>query len=265
MSRFVSGLYVGAVAHHRFKPRRHRLRYRLFMLLLDLDELAELDRGRRLFAHNRAGLISFHDADHGDGSGAPLRPQIERQLAAADLPTGGPIRILCLPRVLGFVFNPLSEIYCHAPDGRLIAVVHQVSNTFGERHSYLLRVGEADGEAVRHSCAKRFHVSPFMDMELSYDFRILPPGERVSTAISVSDEEGPVLAAVFAGARRPLTDANLLEAWLTHPLVTLKVVGAIHWEALKLWLKGMKPRRKPDPPDEAWTVEPARSERAEAA
>lgn len=264
MSRFASGIYLGAVTHRRFKPRRHALRYRLFMLLLDLDELEELDRTRRLFAHNRAGLLSFHDADHGDGSGAPLRPQIERQLRAGDLPVGGPIRILCLPRVLGFAFNPLSEIYCHAPDGRLIAIVHQVSNTFGERHAYLLRV-EADGAAVRQSCAKRFHVSPFMDMDLAYDFRITPPGGRVATAIRVSDAQGPVLAAAFSGERRPFTDANLLEAWLTHPLVTLKVVAAIHWEALKLWLKGVKLRHRPPAPEAAYTVEPARPGRARAA
>lgn len=265
MSRFASGVYTGVVTHRRFKPRRHALRYRLFMLLLDLDELEELGRTRRLFAYNRAALLSFHDADHGDGSGRPLRPQVETQLEAAGLPTGGPIRILCLPRVLGFVFNPLSEIYCHAPDGRLIAIVHQVSNTFGERHSYLLRVDQADGGAVRQSCAKRFYVSPFMDMDLAYDFRIMPPGERVSTAIRVSDAEGPVLAAAFAGERRPLTDANLLEAFLTHPLVTLKVVAGIHWEALKLWLKGMGLRHRPAPPAEAFTVEAVEHERAEAA
>jgi DUF1365 family protein len=252
MSRFVSGLYPGVVHHARLKPRRHRLSYRVFMLLLDLDELPTLDRERRLFGHNRAALLSFHDRDHGDGSGS-LRPQIERRLAEAGLPAGGPIRILCMPRVLGFGFNPLSEIFCHAPDGRLIAIVHQVSNTFGERHCYLLPVHEADGR-VRQACAKRFYVSPFMDMDLAYDFDIDPPGEAVSVGIRVSDADGPLLTAAFAGRRRPLTDANLLEAWLGHPLVTLKVVAGIHWEALKLWGKGMKLRRRPAPPAEAFTI-----------
>jgi DUF1365 family protein len=265
MSRFASGLYLGAVTHRRFKPRRHSLRYRLFMLLLDLDELEALDRERRLFGYHRRALLSFHDADHGDGSGAPLRPQIERRLEAAGLPVGGPIRILCLPRVLGFVFNPLSEIYCHAPDGRLVAIVHQVTNTFGERHSYLLPVEEADGAAVRQGCGKRFYVSPFMDMDLAYDFRIVPPGERVSTAIRVRDADGPVLSAAFSGERRPMTDANLLEAWLGHPLVTFKVVAAIHWEALRLWLKGVKLRRRPPPPAEPFTVQAPVRERARAA
>jgi DUF1365 family protein len=266
MSRFVSGIYTGAVTHRRFKPRRHNLRYRLFMLLIDLDEVEALDRERRLFAYNRPGLLSFHDADHGDGSAEPLKRQIERQLRAAGLPAGGPIRILCLPRVLGFVFNPLSEIYCHGPDGRLAAIVHQVTNTFGERHSYLLAVQERDGDAVRQACAKRFYVSPFMDMDLTYDFRIAPPGERASTAIRVSDAAGPVLAAAFAGERRPITDANLLEAWLGHPLVTLKVVLGIHWEALRLWLKGMRLRRRPAAPAQPYTVQvPAAPRRAEAA
>jgi len=254
VSRFASGLYPGLVHHARLKPHRHRLSYRIFMLLLDLDELPALDRERRLFGHNRGALLSFHDKDHGDGSG-PLRPQIERRLAEAGLPTGGPIRILCMPRVLGFVFNPLSEIFCHAPDGRLVAIVHQVSNTFGERHSYLLPVDGGDDGEVRQACAKRLYVSPFMDMDLNYDFDIVPPGERVRVGILTADAEGPILIASFAGERRPLTDANLLEAWLAHPLLTLKVVADIHWEALKLWRKGMRLRKKPTPPAEAFTID----------
>lgn len=253
MSRFASGLYQGIVTHARLKPRRHALRYRIFMLLLDLDELPALDRARRLFGHNRSALLSFHDRDHGDGSG-PLRPQIERRLAEAGLPVGGAIRILCLPRVLGFVFNPLSEIFCYGRDGGLIAIVHQVSNTFGERHSYLLPVTAADGPVVRQACDKRFYVSPFMDMDLAYDFGIVPPGEQVRVAIRVSDAEGLMLTATYAAERKPLTDANLFDAWLSHPLVTLKVVAGIHWEALRLWLKGMKLRRRPAPPAEAFTV-----------
>jgi DUF1365 family protein len=252
MSRFVSGVYSGLVGHSRLKPRRHALRYRSFMLLLDLDELDRLDRARGLFGHNRPALLSFYDRDHGDGSGA-LRPQIERRLAEAGLPTGGPIRILCMPRVLGLVFNPLTEIFCHAASGELIAIVHQVSNTFGERHSYLLPAAEADGH-VRQACDKRFYVSPFMDMGLTYDFDIVPPGERTSIAIRVSDTDGLMLTATFDATRKPFTDANLLEGWLAHPLLTLKVVAGIHWEALKLWLKGMKLRKRPRAPEAAYTV-----------
>jgi hypothetical protein len=267
MSRPSSGLYEGVVAHSRLRPRRHRLRYRIFMLLLDLDELEVLDRERLLFGHNRAALISFHDRDHGDGSG-PLRPQIERRLAEAGLPAGGAIRILCMPRVMGAAFNPLSEIFCHHPDGRLMAIVHQVTNTFGQRHSYLLpaAAAAAEGEAVRQACDKRFYVSPFMDMGLSYDFDIVPPGERTSIAIRVGDAEGLMLSASFTAARRPLTDANLLEAWLSHPLLMLKVLAGIHWEALRLWLKGVRLRRRPPPPADAFTIaRPAAKPKARAA
>lgn len=263
MSRLASGVYSGLVGHSRMRPRRHSLRYRIFMLLLDLDELESLDRERVLFGHNRPALLSFHDRDHGDGSG-PLRPQIERRLVEAGLPTGGPIRILCMPRVLGFVFNPLSEIFCYAPSGELIAIVHQVSNTFGERHSYLLPAAELDGR-VRQACDKRFYVSPFMDMGLTYDFNIVPPSERASIAIRVSDAEGLMLTATFDAARKPMTDANLLEAWLAHPLVTLKVVAGIYWEALKLGLKGMKLRKRPPAPTEAFTVARVEESSARAA
>jgi DUF1365 family protein len=252
----VSALYDGAVVHRRFRPRAHRLRYRLFQLLLDLDALPALDRGLRLFAHNRFALLSHHDCDHGDGSGRPLRGQIERMLASAGIDAGGgPIRLLAMPRVLGHVFNPLSLYYCHWPDGGLAAVVLEVNNTFGERHFY---VAGAQHGAVRSACAKAFFVSPFMSLDMTYDFRLAAPGERAEVAILGREAGGaPLMFARFAARRRPLTDAALLRAFLVHPLVTLKVVAAIHLEALKLLAKGLRLQPKPTPPTRAVTVAPS--------
>ena len=244
-----SALYVGQVAHVRRRPRHHALRYRIFMLLLDLDELSGLDRRLKLFSLGRFNLTSFRAWDHGDGSPTPLRDQIERHLDAAGLSiAGGPIRVLCLPRVLGYVFNPISAYFCYRRDGGLHAILYEVNSTFGERHSYLIAAApDADG-VVRQTAAKRLHVSPFMEMELDYAFRVVPPGDRLSLAIEVSDGEGAVLNASFAARRRPLDDRVLLAAWLSHPLVTLKVIAAIHWEAVRLMAKGLRLRAGPKAP-----------------
>jgi uncharacterized protein len=211
-----------------------------------LDELERLDGTLRLFAHRRLALASFHEADHLDGASLPLKPRVEAQLAAAGVAHGGPVRVLCMPRILGGVFNPLTVYFCHGPDGRLSAILYQVTNTFGERHSYLIPT-LGDGP-VAQACDKGFYVSPFMDMEVSYAFKIQPPGERVAVAVDVHDAKGQVLATAFAGRRVELTDGALMKAWLTHPLMTLGVMAAIHGHALLIWLKGESIRRRPPPP-----------------
>jgi DUF1365 family protein len=251
----VSGaLYHGVVRHARSRPRTHRLAYRIFMALLDLDGLDRLDRSLRLFSRNRFNLISFHDRDHGDGSGA-LRPWVEGALREAGIePDGGRIDLLAMPRVLGHAFNPLSLYFCRRRDGTLAAIVHQVNNTFGERHSYVIPVEDPGAPVIVQACAKRFYVSPFMDMDLTYDFRIAPPGEGVGVHIRVSDAGGLLMTASFDGERRPMTDAGLLRAWLGHPLLSLKVLGAIHWEALWIWLKGVGFRSRPPAPERPVTA-----------
>ena len=267
----ISALYDGEVVHQRLAPKRHRLRYRLFQLLVDLDELPALDESLRLFAHNRAALFSLHDRDHLAGDGRPLRAQIEVMLADAGIEAGGPIRLLGMPRVLGYVFNPLSVYYCHRPDGGLAAVVLEVNNTFGERHVYLVEAGSgSDGQVVRQSCEKGFFVSPFLGLDMTYDFRLAAPAERAATAITVRARDGaPILTAAFAGQRQPLTDRALGRAFAAHPLLTLKVVAGIHWEAVKLIAKGVKLRGKPTPPLRPVTVvrapSPARPETRRAA
>jgi hypothetical protein len=252
-----SAIYDGAVVHQRLAPRRHRLRYRLFQLLVDLDDLPALGRRLRLFGHNRFAVFSLYDRDHLAGERRPLRGQIEAMLGQAGIDlSGGRIRLLCMPRVLGYVFNPLSLFYCHRPTGELAAVVMEVNNTFGERHCYLIEAGAATGgRIVRSGCAKTFFVSPFLGLDMSYDFRLAAPGQTVATAILGRGEDGaPIISAAFRGQRRDLDDANLAAAFFSHPLLTLKVILAIHWEGGKLLANGVGLRVKPTPPPHPVTV-----------
>ncbi len=252
MIDFASAIYPGVVTHTRLKPRQHKLRYSVFMLLLDLDELGDLNKALRLFGLDRFALTGFSQRDHLDGSEVPLKAQVEAHLAKAGIAAGGPIRLLCMPRILGGVFNPISVYFCYRADQTLSAVFYEVNNTFGEKHCYLI---PATGEGViEQGIDKGFYVSPFMDMDLTYGFRILPPGEAVSISIEVKDTEGLVLAAAFGGHQIALTDAALWRAWWTHPLMTLGVMAMIHWEALKIWLKGEHVRQRPTVPLDLVTV-----------
>lgn len=244
-------LYRGHVLHRRLRPRVHTLRYRVLHLLVDIDRLDELSAGLRLFGHNRFALFAIHDRDYGNGT--PLRAHVEKLMHAAGIqPDGGPIRLLTMPRLLGYAFNPLSTWFCHGRDGALRAIVYEVSNTFGERHSYVMAVAPG-ARPVRHTTAKRFHVSPFLPMDMAYAFRVLPPGARLAIGITVSDAGGPVLAAIHTADREKLSDATLLRAALAFPLVTFKVTAGIHWEALKLWVKRVPLFRKPPPPETPFT------------
>ena len=235
-----SAIYRGEVVHERLRPKRHRLRYGVFSLLLDLDELPLLDRRFRLFGYNRWAPFSFHDRDHGPASGEPLRPWIEARLRDAGLqPDGGAIRLLCYPRVFGYVFNPLSVYFCYRRNGELAAIVYEVCNTFGERHCYVLPARSGSGNVIRQSCDKALYVSPFIDMDCTYHFRIISPGEGVSVVIRQEDGEGLLLAAAFRGEKQAWSESALARCLAGFPLLTFKVTAAIHWEALKLWLKGV--------------------------
>ena len=257
MTMDVSALYQGVVTHARFGPRRHRLRYRIFMLLLDLDELPTLLGRLKLLASGRFGLLSFRAADHGDRTGLDLKAYAQGVLADAGIVADGPVRLLCMPRILGYGFNPLSLYFCHRADGELAAILYEVRNTFGERHSYLAAT-PAQGAMVRQTAPKRFYVSPFMDMDLAYDFEISPPGEAVSVTVGVRRGDEPVLTASFWGQRSTLTDASLLKAWLRHPLLSFKVIAGIHWEAVRILARGIGLRRRPPPPAHPVTLgEPA--------
>lgn len=256
MSEPAASLYVGEVMHRRLRPFQHRFVYRVFSICIDIDRLQEIASASRLFACNGPGLLSFHDRDHGPRDGTSLRPWIDGQLRAAGLPTGGPIRLLCFPRILGYVFNPLSMFFCHDVSGRLIAILHEVKNTFGEQHGYLIPVS---GEGVvRQEAEKLFYVSPFIAMDCRYRFRIVPPGERMAIVIRQSDAEGDLLVATHRARRLAFSDRNLLRCLLGHPLMTLKVISAIHWQALRLWLKGARVHERPPAPASQVTLGGAR-------
>jgi uncharacterized protein len=244
-----SYLYVGSVMHRRFRPRPHHFRYRVFWMLLDLNELPRLSEQLKLFSYDDFNLFEFRDSDHGDGTSTPLRTQVHGWLADAGCSVGdGPIRLLCMPRTLGFCFNPLSVYFCYGADGTLAALVYQVHNTFGGRHRYVFPVGR-ENSAARQQCAKDFFVSPFLDMDLRYRFRLSGPGDRIALAIRARSALGPMMDAVMSGARRDLTDRELARLALAIPVVTVKVVSAIHWEALRLWFKGLRfrPERRAHP------------------
>lgn len=259
-----SSIYIGWVAHRRLKPVRHAFRYRCYWLLFDLDELPAISQRLRFFSHNRWNLFSFYDRDHASGGDAPLRPLLQHHLARAGVKLdGGAIRILCMPRVLGFVFNPLSVHFCYGADGELRALVYEVHNTFRQRHSYLIAVSQTPDEAahtthVEQRAAKRFYVSPFLDMAMTYDFKVRPAAEDVAVVIRGQDQGGQVIAAWLSGTRWQLTDGALLRLFLTLPLLTLKVVAAIHWQAVLLWRKGVPLVPRPDPPAESVTLQQSR-------
>ncbi len=223
--------------HRRHRPVIHRFRYRVFTLLLDLDRAETSTHKLRLLSWNRFNLFSFYDRDHGPRDGSGLRLWVEDHLRAAGIePDGGTIRLLCFPRILGYVFNPLSLYFCHRRDGSLAAMVYEVKNTFGEQHAYVLPAVHGEG---RHRCAKSFYVSPFIGMSASYHFRLRPPDERLAISIRETDAQGPLLDAVMTGRRADLNDLALARCFVAYPLMTLKVIAAIHFEAFRLWRKGL--------------------------
>lgn len=253
-----NALYMGHVMHRRLRPSVHQLRYRIFSLLLDLDELDELDCRLRFFSRGRFNLLSFHDRDHGDGSTTPLREQALAHLQNAGVAEVGRIRLLAMPRVLGFVFNPLSVYFCERQDGGLAAILYEVHNTFKERHIYVLPV-EDGARPIGQDVAKRFYVSPFLPMSLHYVFRVRPPAADVRIAIAVVDCEGPILTAVHSARALPLSDVWILRAVASLPLMTFKVVAGILWEAGKLKFKGVAIHPHPRSPAGSATIREART------
>ena len=238
-----AALYFGEVMHARLKPMGHRFSYRVMNLLIDLDRLEEADRRSPLFGINRAALYSFHEADHGERDGSPLRAYVRQRAAEQGIDlTGGKVLLLCYPRLLGYTFNPLSVYFCYSADGRLALIVYEVRNTFGDIHAYVLpvRPGELSAAGLRQAQDKLFYVSPFVEMTMRYHFRLTLPGEQVRLRVLETDREGPLLAATFSGRRAALTTRALLRSFVALPLVTLKIMAAIHWEALRLWLKGAR-------------------------
>ena len=242
-------LYIGEVMHQRLRPFGHRLAYRVFSLLVDLDRLDELDRMSPLFSVDAANLVAFRQSDHvAEGS---VRAHADRLLAQAGLDRpAARILLLCYPRIFGYVFNPISVYFAYDDAGALVALIYAVRNTFGEKHTYVARIepGDMSDAGVRQTRRKLFHVSPFVGMDARYHFHVLPPGETVRLRINETEAGEPLLAASFGGSVAQLNSAALTACLLKIPLMTWKITAGIHWEALKLWLKGARFHRSPPAP-----------------
>jgi len=244
-------LFPGDVMHARLKPFGHRFVYTVFSLLIDIDRLDEANKASRIFSINRPNLTSFYESDHVEDGGETLRQFVDRLLAQAGQRTrASRVLLLCYPRILGYVFNPISVYFAYDAAGELTAMIYAVRNTFGERHTYVapIRPGELGPAGVRQERTKIFHVSPFIDMGTRYHFRVLPPGRIVRLRIHETEKGEPLLAATFVGEQKTLDTTTLATCLLKIPFMTWKITAGIHWEALKLWLKGARFRRSPPPP-----------------
>ncbi|GAB5389347.1 MAG: DUF1365 domain-containing protein [Alphaproteobacteria bacterium] len=233
-------LFDTRVLHRRLKPFGHCFRYSIWQLLIDIDRLDELDRISPLLGVDRTAPIQFRRQDHGARDGSSLRGWAMRKLRYFPVPQGGwgRFQLLCMPRVLGMGFNPLSIWYCEDGLGRIAAMIWEVSNTFGEAHCYVIPNDPDTGLSLRQSCDKAFYVSPFIGMKQRYTFRTARPDDRMRVIIHQQDEEGGQMVAAMTGNRKPLSTSSLSGIALAQPLLPVKVLGAIHWQAFRLWLKG---------------------------
>ena len=223
----------------RFKPKVHFFKYKVFSLLIDLSELNILEKKISFFSHNSFNLISFFDKDHGERDGSSLINWVNKNLKENNIFFEDiKIRLLCYPRILGYVFNPLSVFYVYDKKDNLISILYEVKNTFGEQHTYIFRVEK--NNMLQHNCFKKFHVSPFIEMNCNYFFRILKPSEKISVIIDQYQQNEKILFASQEGKRVDFTTIELLKSYIKHPLMTFKIISAIHFEAFKLWLKGIK-------------------------
>ena len=235
----ISCIYNGTVIHKRFKPKIHFFKYKVFSLLIDLSELNNLDKKIGFFSYNKFNLISFFDKDHGDRDGSSVINWVKKNLKENDVNCENiRIKLLCYPRILGYVFNPLSIFYVYDKNDKLISLLYEVKNTFGEQHTYIFKIKE--NNLLKHNCEKKFHVSPFIEMNCSYFFRTLKPAEKVSIIIDQYQLNEKILYASQDGKRTDFTTSELIKSYLKHPLMTFKVIAAIHFEAFKLWTKGIK-------------------------
>tara|TARA_B100000965_G_C19571314_1_gene749253 strand:- start:207 stop:968 length:762 start_codon:yes stop_codon:yes gene_type:complete len=235
-----SCIYNGHVSHSRFKPIKHFLKYNIFSLLLDLDELEILEKKIPIFSCDKFNIFSFYNKDHGERDGTKVKDWVFRVLKKYKIENDiDNVKLLCYPRIFGYVFNPLSIFYCYKKD-KLEAIFYEVKNTFNEQHTYIFKI--KNNSNLTQQCDKKFYVSPFMDMATSYYFEIKNPAEDLYVFIKQSDKEGAVLTAMQKGKKKNFSSKQLLINFMKYPLMTLKIIGAIHFEALRLWKKGAKYR-----------------------
>jgi len=239
-----SCIYNGTVIHKRFKPKEHFFKYRVFSLFIDLSELEMLNNKIRFFSYNRFNLISFQEKDHGERDGSSLTKWVKKHLDENNINSENiKIKLLCYPRILGYVFNPLSVFFVYDNLEKLVSILYEVKNTFGEQHTYVFRVNDKNN-LIKNNCTKKFYVSPFIEMDCKYFFKILKPANKLSVVIDQYDNDGKILFASQDGERTELNSTQLIKSYLKHPLMTLKIISAVHFEAFKLWLKGIKKVKK---------------------
>ena len=190
-----SFIYTGNVVHKRFKPKIHFFKYKVFSLLIDLSEIHLLDKDLKIFSYNKFNIISFYDKDHGPRDGSSVKNWVIDNLKKNNIATNDiQIKLLCYPRIFGYVFNPLSVFYVYDKNLNLISILYEVKNTFGEQHTYVFK-SDINNNLVQHMCKKKFHVSPFIEMDCVYFFRLLKPGNKISVIIDQNDKEGKILYA----------------------------------------------------------------------
>ena len=234
-----SKIYTGKVIHKRFKPKEHYFKYNVFSLLIDLNELEEINKYIKFFSYNKFNIISFYDKDHGDRDGSSIKLWVKKNLRNIGIMTEDiSIKLLCYPRIFGYVFNPLSTYFIYNKHSELISIFYEVKNTFGEQHTYIFKA--QDEKTVQNKCKKKFYVSPFIEMDCEYHFKTLNPREQLSVVINQNDKDGKLLFASQDGISKDFNNKNLILSYLTHPLMTFKIIGAIHYEAFKLWAKRIK-------------------------
>ena len=240
MSSFNSCIYSGFVTHRRFKPKRHFFSYKIFSLLINLNEIESLEKKIKFFSYNRLNILSFYDIDHGPRDGSSLITWVKKTLNNSKIDIGlGTIKLLCYPRFFGYVFNPLSIFYCYGANQQLKAILYEVKNTHNEQHTYVFSTSTLS-DLILHKCDKKFYVSPFIEMKTFYNFRLIKPGNIINVFIKQADDEGTLLTACQVGKRIELNSKNLLFQFLRHPLMSFKIILAIHFEAFRLWAKGIK-------------------------
>ncbi len=244
-----AAIYRGEVVHARLHPVAHKLRYRVFSLLLDVNRVSEVDKHLRLFSVDRFNLFSLRQCDHGHRDGSTLAKFVADQIRHARLENRVARSVVLLyPRILGFAFNPLTVYWCLDAAGEPLLMIYEVRNTFGEDVTYVLKAGERHGTAWTHGIAKAFYVSPFNDVEGDYTFHVTAPGEKLTVGVALKVGR-PILRTHFRAKATPLTDKALLKMFVAYPAMTAKIVGGIHWEAAKLWFKGMTLKTRPAAPE----------------
>ena len=237
-----SCIYNGIVKHQRFKPIEHSLNYRTFSILLDLDEIENLSKNISIFSLNKFNIFSFYYLDHGARDGSSLKDWVQKNIKKFNISNNiTKIKLLCYPRMFGYVFNPLSIFYCYE-NNNLRAIFYEVKNTFNEQHTYIFKI--KDNEKIEQKCKKKFYVSPFIGMETYYNFKLQNPQEKLSIFIRQTNGEETILTATQTGDKKEFSFKQLLINFFKYPLMTLKIISSIHYEAFFLWKKGAVYRKR---------------------